>query len=506
MNAFDVVVIGSGCGGAPAAGNLAESGARVCVLERGTWWGELQGKEPYPHGYWGLASHLRGIGVSLPVFKKYLPLNLKAGLLEVYFVNGYTILIPCGVGGGSLVIGGFIDKPPRDIYDHYPPEITAEEMEPYFERVAEVVQPTYAPKKTWYMNAIETACDRIDGIRAVPQLTSMWYGESPDQDEERINAFGCRQKNCRYQADCLTGCNRSAKNSMDITYLQLVPKNGGQIRELSEVTGIRKTKGGYAVDYRNLKTGTHETVSAPKVIVSAGALNTMKILFASRANKASGLPRISERLGYRWGFNGDRIGIKLAWHSTLEHGHNPCLFRYHELAHDRHDFDFHQFACASSFMTWGPAPLRHVTGRVMPFLALSREEPVGRIWPAGEVVDIYYPSQDSHRRADISQRLIAMEVNAVNRPISEDKRQRRRERIERIRAWKGPGAVHQTGGAAMAEDIRHGVVDHTGEVFNYPGLFVSDASIFPIAPCCGPHFLIMAHGLRISTLLCEREK
>jgi cholesterol oxidase len=58
--------------------------------------------------------------------------------------------------------------------------------------------------------------------------------------------------------------------------------------------------------------------------------------------------------------------------------------------------------------------------------------------------------------------------------------------------------VHQCGGAAMAEDISRGVVDHRGEVFNYPGLYVSDASIFPAAPCCGPHYTILAQSDRIS--------
>ncbi|MEN6472822.1 MAG: GMC oxidoreductase [Syntrophaceae bacterium] len=506
MEKFDVVFIGSGCGAAPAAGNLAQAGAKVCVLERGTWWGALQGKQPYPEGLIELLKHLRGLGWSSPHIKKYININKKAGLLEAYIVNGYTILIPCGVGGASLVIGGFLDKPPRDIYDHYPKEITQAEMAKHFDNVAKVVEPAHAVKNTWYMDAIDKSCERIPGITAHPQDASIWWGSGPDKDEERVNAFGCRQKNNDYSGNELTGDNRSSKNSMDITYLQLVLKHGGEIRDLAEATGIRKTKAGYIVDYVDLNTGAKQSVSAAKVVVGAGALNTAKLLFASRANTIDGLPKISPKLGYKWGFNGDRIGLKLVPHAKLEHGKNPCLFRYHEIASDKYDFDFHQFACSSSVLEWLPWPLSLLSQKTMPFLALAREDPIGRIFPAKDVVDIYYPSQDCHRRANIAQKKIAMEVDAVGKPISEDERQRKLAKIERTGAWKGIGSVHPTGGCAMAETIDEGVIDHKCEVFNYPGLFVCDASIFPIAPCCGPHFFILAHSDRMSKLMIAKEK
>lgn len=506
MAKFDVVFIGSGCGAAPAAGNLARAGAKVCVLERGTWWGTLQGKRPFPEGLIEVAKHLRGVGWSSPLIKKYIGINKKAGLLEVYIVGGYIILIPCGVGGGSLVIGGFLDKPPRDIYDHYPPEVTQAEMERHFAEVARVVEPAYAPKGTWYMDAIDRACARIPGITSHPQETSIWWGSGPDKNEERVNAFGCRQRNNDYRGNELTGDNRSSKNSLDITYLQLVLKHGGEIRDLAEAVGIRKAKHGYLVDYVDLNTGARQSASAVKVVVGAGALNTARLLFASRANTIDGLPHISPRLGFKWGFNGDRVGMKFVPHARLEHGKNPCLFRYHEIASDTYDFDFHQFACSSSIMRWVPWPLNLLTGRIMPFLSLSREEPIGRVFPAKDVVGIHYPSQDCHHRANVAQKKIALEVDAVGKPISEEKRRAKLARIERTGAWKGIGSVHPTGGCAMAQTIDGGVVDHTYQVFNYPGLYVCDASIFPIAPCCGPHFLILAHSDRMSKLMIANER
>lgn len=502
---FDVVVVGSGCGGSPAAGNLAAAGADVCVLERGTWWGPANGNRRFPSGYLSWARSFRGVGLSFPFLKKYINLNTRAGLFEFYVVNGYTIIIPCGVGGGSLIIGGFVDRPPDDVYDQYPEEITPREMEPYFESVARVVQPEVAPKPTWYQDTVEKACERIPHIDALPQQTSMWYGEGPDRRETRTNRFGRVQTNCQYHADCLTGCNEGAKNSMDVTYLQQVLGGGGEIRDLSEADCIRKIDGGYAVDYRDLRDGSAVTVTARKVIVSAGALNTARLLFRSRSAK-DGLPLISDRLGYRWGFNGDRIGLRLARHNRLDHSYGTCLFRYMEVSSDEFDFEYHFFACRSSIMAWPPAPLSYLTQRVMAFLSLSRELPLGRITPAGEVVDIHYPSQECHRRATIDQKRVAMEADAVAKPLTEEERAKKIAGIEKTRKWKGIGSVHPTGGAAMADTPENGVVDHRGEVFNYPGLYVCDASIFPVAPCCGPHFFIMAHSDRISKLIIESER
>lgn len=503
MDKFDLIVIGSGCGGSPVAGNLADAGANVCVLERGTWWGPAQGKLPFPNGYIQWAKTFRGLGLSFPMFKKYINLNRKGGLFELYVVNGYSIIIPSGVGGGSLVIGGFIDKPPRDIYDHYPAEITLEEMAPYFDSVASVVEPAVAPKTTHYQDTIDAACENIPHITSVPQNTSMWYDDGPDYDRTRVNAFGVTQHNCQYKADCLTGCNVGAKNSMDITYLQLVLKNGGEIRDLSEVDSIAREGDGYVVRYRDLRDGSARTLKAPKVVVSAGALNTCKILFNS---KADGLPALSDRLGMQWGFNGDRIGFRMTPNNRIGHSYGPCLFRYMEVESDKYEFDYHFFACRTSVLAWPFPPFDSITQRMMAFLSLSREEPIGRITPAGDVVDIYYPSQECHRQATIDQKLVTMEANAVGRPMSDEERARKTAKIKKIRKWKGIGSVHPTGGVAMADSPASGVIDHKGEVFNYPGLYVSDASIFPIAPCCGPHFFIMAHADRISKLMIESEK
>jgi cholesterol oxidase len=68
-----------------------------------------------------------------------------------------------------------------------------------------------------------------------------------------------------------------------------------------------------------------------------------------------------------------------------------------------------------------------------------------------------------------------------------------------------PGlTAHPLGGCPMGADARSGVVDSHGEVFGYPGLFVSDGSIMPGPVGPNPSFTIAAMAARIGTAAVAR--
>ena len=497
MRGFDVVIIGSGCGASPAAENLSNAGFRVCVLERGTWWGDLHGHASFPENGLQFLAASRGLGLSLPFLKKYIRLNLKRGLLEYHLFGRYLNIAACGVGGGSLVIGGFMDRPPADHWKHYPEEVNGEVMEQHYANIDAIVEPANRPKPTPYEDQVTRACEGIEGVRSAKQRLSIWFADGPDTDQERINGYGIRQRNHDYRCGDFAGTNRGYKNSMDATCLQTVLKNGGEIRSLCEAVGIRKNGRGYVVDYVDIAENTRKSVAAARVMVAAGAVNTTKLLFASKRNTTDGLPLLSDQLGNRFGFNGDRVGFGWAPHANIDHRYGSSLFNYQEIASPVYEYDFHMFATRSAVLPW-LVPIRAIHKRLMIFLALTREEPVGTIRPDGEVMRVHYPSQESHRRAARLQRRITMEFDALFKPLSEQERRRKVAAIEQRNPGRGWASVHQCGGAAMAQDASGGVVDHKGEVFHYPGLYVSDASIYPAAPCCGPHYTILAQSDRIS--------
>src|SRR5205823_5097425 len=89
----DVLVVGSGFGGAIAAYHLAAGGARVTVLERGPW---LTGKD-FDHDYLLGSSYTR-------VF------DFVAG-------EGMSVLGGNCVGGGSVVYFAALPRAPRFVFE-----------------------------------------------------------------------------------------------------------------------------------------------------------------------------------------------------------------------------------------------------------------------------------------------------------------------------------------------------------------------------------------------------
>jgi len=58
--------------------------------------------------------------------------------------------------------------------------------------------------------------------------------------------------------------------------------------------------------------------------------------------------------------------------------------------------------------------------------------------------------------------------------------------------------LHPLGGCRMASTVDHGVVDHLGRVFGYPGLHVVDGSIVPVPIGRNPSHTIAALAERIA--------
>lgn len=118
-NKYDVVVIGSGFGGAITACRLAQAEHSVCILEKGKRWTKTEFPrstgEVSNHAFWDEDDEEQGRG-----FIEYLP-----------FKN-MDVIQGIGVGGGSLHYFNVHIQPPDMIFNQsrWPVAITKESMQP----------------------------------------------------------------------------------------------------------------------------------------------------------------------------------------------------------------------------------------------------------------------------------------------------------------------------------------------------------------------------------------
>ena len=136
----EVLVIGSGFGGSIAARRLVEAGHKVLLLERGPWRDTVPNRSlglknlvPLPQGAKAFTHGLRCVGSHR--MKSPLVLNRK-GFTEAYLGNGINVICSSGVGGGSHVYAGFMDRPlVPNYWDNRHPDLTNDSMERYYQEL-----------------------------------------------------------------------------------------------------------------------------------------------------------------------------------------------------------------------------------------------------------------------------------------------------------------------------------------------------------------------------------
>ena len=74
----------------------------------------------------------------------------------------------------------------------------------------------------------------------------------------------------------------------------------------------------------------------------------------------------------------------------------------------------------------------------------------------------------------------------------------------RVSARRKPVTVHAWGGACLGPDPDHGVVNHHGEVYGNPGLFIADAAALPAAVGAPPSLAIAAWAHHVADRLADR--
>jgi choline dehydrogenase-like flavoprotein len=501
----DAVVVGTGCGGAVVAKELAAAGWKVLMLERG-----------------GLALAERG---DFDQREDDMMGKIGGGRgLDTTSDGGTALVYGATVGGASVHYWADTYRTPRDrceawAHDHGVQHRSHDELLPYFERIERDLSVHPAPDhRLNRMNQLfEKACADI-GI-----------------ETERVpNA----RTHCIGSGYCMQGCAYDAKQSQLVTYIPEALRHGAVIFADCEMDRIVVENGratgvvGHFLDRRTAKpSGKKLTVKARRaVVIAAGGFNTPALLLKSGIADPSG--QLGKNLQMNPGmrtfglFDEDIVlwrnipaAVGTLQFRTARYDESG---RYVDGGFQLYPDQIQPATLAACLPGWGDGhrDLMESLHRVGAVTSWIDEKHSGSLELDGEGRPIWHfglVGEDERKfRHAISlhaQILLAAGAREVVIPDGVFRRKEGRwevgtriprsvsgvAEIEKFVATADlrPGSIlyaapHPAGGARMGASPRTSVVNSDGEVWSTRGLYVADPSAFPTVVSVDPSETIMA--------------
>ncbi|MCC6784659.1 MAG: alpha/beta fold hydrolase [Planctomycetes bacterium] len=541
---YDVVVVGSGYGGAIAASRLARAGFRVALFERG--------REIRPGQY---PDTLRSATKEFRIDTREGVLGAPLGMFDFRVNDDMHVLLGNGLGGTSLINANVCIRPdPRVLADPVWPKAfrddVAHGLERGYSRAAAMLRPVpwdqsrvVLPKHAAHAASALGIAEQLErSLGKRPEFAAPPIHVTLDEPPGGLNHVGVAQSACTLCGDCVSGCNHRAKNTTLMNYLPDAHAHGAAIFTRIEVLWVRRAGANWAVHYRDLSTG-HETMSgdppfviARRVVLGAGSLGSTGILLRSRER---GLP-LSARLGKGFTGNGDILGfafdakrpvfgIGYGWRRAkrsrpvgpcitsvidarsgpdleagfvLEEGVIPgALGRAVALPlaaaaaarENRRIGIFRRMGFALRGLLnvvlgpwWGP--LRGT----QTFLAMSHDDGRGELVLEGERVRVHWPGVGTQRNAHAVNDAMRRAADAIGGAFVPNPVWSKLTNHDLV-------TVHPLGGCGMGEDASRGVVDERCRVFAdvsgsavHDGLYVVDGAVMPRSLGTNPLFTIAA--------------
>lgn len=542
---YDVIIVGSGYGGAITAARLGfankrkDGKLRIALLERGREHAVGSFPDRFDQVMGEVHNHL---------------LN-PLGLYDYITGDDIDIIKGNGLGGTSLINANVAIRPDEDVFTHgWPQAIAVEAAEPSFDKS---LWRYYARAERMLgaqrfgdpsINPLGRELAKLPALRAAAKaaggtMDDQGYANITVSSEDRVTRFGISRKECTNCGDCVTGCNIGAKNTLAMNYLPMAAAYG--VKLFTEVTADRVEKledGRYRIVWHrtpDVLAPVEHSVTARIVILAAGSPATPALLLRS-LGAGSGLA-LSPRVGEQWSGNGDFIS--LAYNSDLrtdimgfdrrgpprsEVKAGPTIagvFRLHRDEAVKKRFCVEDLSCPSAIvdelrrvlfastiigtreardttaerdrwlrdLRWDPkGALNHTLG----FLIMGDDGAGGRVELKGNHAKIVWPDAPWETIYKDINKTLTSATKTLGGTYIPNPRWRY--------VWLGHNLItaHPLGGCATADDSDHGVVDHLGRVFDasgsvHEGLYVSDGSILPEALGVNPFLTISAFTERM---------
>ncbi len=485
----DVVIVGSGAGGASTAAELAEGGLDVIVLEEGR--------------YFSTRDFTADASAAVRAMYRDGGATIALGSPPVLYQEGWA------VGGSTVINGGMSWRTPESVLERWHREdgldgITAKDMELYYERVERRIHVRYQdPESIGRDNELlKIGADR-KGWKTIPNLRN--------------------QVHCAGSNNCAFGCPTGAKQSALVTYIPRALHFGARV--YSDVRVERITREGKRatgvvgrVKNANGTAGPRVTVRAKLVISACGAIHT---------------PVLLGRSGFR-SFSG-RLGRDLSLHPNCK---LVAIFdepvRGWEGVHQAYqvrEFVDEGFLFAAvnippsvigmTMPQYGAelGELMHSYDRMVVAGMLVEDTNTGRVrlGPGGTPITTYSLSDFDAEKlkrgcALLSELLFEAGATRILLPFAGAGELRSPDDVRKIFESPVPKSsmevvtVHLMGTARMGADRTRAVTNGFGQVYDTDRLFVCDASLFPSPIGVNPMETIMALSTRNAHHILEHQR
>jgi cholesterol oxidase len=535
---FDWLVIGSGFGGSVSALRLSEKGYKVGVLECGRRFAD----DEFPSSTGDVRRYF------------WRPKLGMKGIFRLTLFKDVTVVSGCGVGGGSLGYANTLYVPPKQFFEdrQWADMLDWESaLAPHYAEAQRMLGVTMNPHDDPADQLLRELGEELgvgDTYKKTP--VGVFFGEpGVTVADPFFGGEGPDRTGCRTCGRCMVGCPHGAKNTLVKNYLYLAERRGAQVTPERTVIDIRPLGAGQGsnghggesapgrrgdgvngrggdgsegYEVESVRSGAwlrrdRQVLRARGVIVSAGPLGTNLLLQRCRANGS--LPRISKRLGKLVRTNSEAI---LAVTVPKDHPQDlvkrvaisssiyPDPYTHIETVTYGNDGNsmrrLYTLLVGDGTRLTRPLKLlgqiaRH-PGRVVKLL-------FARDWSRRTIIVLVMQTLDSAmtlrpKRGPFKSMWLSTEQNRERPnptfiPVANQAAEWLAERTGGIAQssmmealFNVPTTAHILGGAVIAPDPEHGVVDARQRVYGYENLLVCDGSAIPANVGVNPSLTITA--------------
>lgn len=310
--------------------------------------------------------------------------------------------------------------------------------------------------------------------------------------EQPVMAVRMKGNQEDYKNNSFLGSRNGAKATVDRGLLLPALEKGLTIAAQHECLAIwKQSSGAYLLEVMDHKRKRRCFIKAGKVVLSAGTLNTMKLLFRSReVGGLSGMPA----LGNGFGGNGDMPAYWAVNDAGVDYTKGiPCHGRF-----ALRDPATGKAMPGPNLTSYGfngladipiPDSIRSRLKRNLLVVAMGSDKADGVMeWHKGRLRTKYLQQNSA----------ILARIYSTFDEIA----RRSKKAVYYSKKWLI--TVHPLGGARLSDQQESGVVDAQGEIYGHPGLYVADASALPVAPGAPPSMTISACSRHVSLGILER--